>query len=303
MQAADGADAVATTATARHDEHDPIVVGDEPPDAGAVSGGQSEEMEDGELHVTTAAVGGHSPPAASGLPQDSAPSTAVDADAGPYLVVLNPLADETIFNGGVALVRWASNARLSHVDIRLSDGTAVATGVPVEGEAAADGVGSYYWAVQAAPNPVYTLEVTGYHNEGPALANSSAPFTVQDQTELTVTAPARDAVVVQGESTWIRWAATGAAATDVAISIAFARTDVDAFVFGPVPNSGEFLWVPSPALAPGRYRVKIHYSPPSQANVTTIGAPFSLRKPAQDGAIAFAAPAEDTAMESGKTFV
>jgi hypothetical protein len=268
-----------------------------------VTGGHSEEMEDGELDVTTAAVGGHSPPAASGLPQDSAPP-AVEAGDGAYLFVLNPLADEIMFNGGVALVRWASNVPLTHLDIRLSDGTVIATRMPLDA-AAADGVGSYYWAVRAEPNPAYTLHITGYpeSGHGPALVNASAPFAVRDQTGLTVTAPAKDAVVVHGESTWIRWAVTGAAAMDVVISIAFSSTDDDAFFFGSVPNSGEFLWVPSPSMKPGRYRVKIEYSPPSQANVTTLGAPFRLRKPARDGAIAFATPAEGDVLESGKTFV
>lgn len=260
-------------------------------------------MPDGELTVTTAAVGGHSPPAASGLPQESTAATG-SAGSEPYLLVLNPLADEDIYNGGVVMVRWASNARLARVDIRLSDGTAVVTGVPVEGEAAADGVGSYFWAVRAAPNPAYTLQVTGYPSGGgPALVNSSAAFAVQDQTELTVTEPAQDAVATHGESTWIRWAATGAAATDVNISIAFAPSGDDAFVFGLVPNSGEFLWVPSPALAPGRYSVKIQYSPPSQANVTTLGDAFDLRKPAQEGDLAFAAPKEGATMQAGRTFV
>lgn len=293
--------------TAGDASQDPLVVGDVPPDDGAITGGQSEEMEDGELDVTTAAVGGLSPPASSGSEtQESEAPSAAEAEEGAssYLLVLSPLADEITFNGGVAQIRWISSVALTHVDIYLSDGTAIGRKLPV-GDAAPHKVMSHYWAVRAAPNPRYTLEVMGYPDGGgPVLVNSSAPFTVQDQTTLTVTEPAANADIVHGESTWIRWATTGAAATNVVISIAFAARDNDAFFFGSVPNSGEFLWVPSAALAPGPYRVKIEYSPSSQANVTTIGEPFNLREPAQESVLAFATPAAGgEKLLAGRTFV
>lgn len=232
----------------------------------------------------------------SGLPEDATPAP---TPATPSVVLTNPLLGETLFNGAIALVRWTSNAELATVDLALSDGTQIATGVD-----AAAANGTYYWAVRAAPAMACTLSIRGYPvGGGPALEDVSEQFAVQDQTTVAVTAPARDQVVVLGEALSIKWETKGGALTDVTVAVVAANDHSNVLAdFGTQSNSGEYVWVPAAALPQGRYAVQLTYSPPSAASVTVFGPAFRLRKPAQEGIITFLNPTAGAKLESGAVY-
>ena len=235
----------------------------------------------------------------TGLPLDATPAP---TPAGPAIVLSNPLLGEVLFNGAVAVVRWATTTELATVDLTLSDGTVVAAGL----DAAATN-GTYYWAVQAAPAMAYSLHIRGYPLDAsaPVLEDESDQFAIQDQTTVVVTAPARDQVVLRGEAVAITWQTKGGTVTDVALAVVSAANASRVLAdFGLQPNSGEFVWVPGPGLPLGRCAVRLVYSPPSAASVTAVGPTFRLRNPAADeGAITFLSPAEGEKLASGAPYV
>ncbi len=220
-------------------------------------------------------------------------------DAGPAVLVNNPQVGETLYNGAIALIRWTANVELSSVDVLLSDGTTIVSQGAVE-----QFNGTYYWNVQATPSASYTLTVRAYPADGSAtLVDESDSFAIQDQSHVTLTAPTKDAVVVQGEATTIQWTTSERTTlTSVILSVVGANNGKELVSFGSQPNSGEYLWVPSSTLPQGRFSVLLSYSPASEANLTTRGPAFRLRKPAAEGQITFLTPTPGETLESGKPY-
>ncbi len=232
----------------------------------------------------------------SGLPEAATPAP---TPGTPSVVLTNPLLGETLYNGGIALVRWVSNAELASVDLTLSDGTAIATGLD-----AGAANGTYRWAVRAAPAMAYSIAIQAHAADGSVLEDVSGQFAVQDQTTVSLTAPTREQVVWIGEAASIKWKTKGGTVTDVSLAIVSASDSSLVLVdFGTQPNSGEFVWVPAASRAPGRYAVQLIYSPSSASSLTTQGPVFRLRKPPQEGdRPIFVTPTIGEKLELGATY-
>ena len=236
----------------------------------------------------------------SGLPLDATPAP---TPPGPSIVLSNPLQGEVLFNGAVALVRWVASLELATVNLTLSDGTVVASGLD-----AATANGTYYWAVKAAPAMAHSLHIRGHplDAQAPVLEDESGQFAIQDETTVVVTAPARNLVVLRGEAVSITWRTKGGTVTDVGLAVvSAANISKVLYDFGLQPNSGEFVWVPGAGIPLGRYAVRLVYSPPSAASLTVVGPAFRLKDPAQEGAIAFLSPKPEGGekLASGATYV
>lgn len=215
------------------------------------------------------------------------------------VLLTNPLLGETLYNGAIALVRWTTNAALATVDLTLSDGTEIVAGLD-----AAAANGSYYWSVRAAPAMAHAIHIRAQPvGGGEPLEDVSEQFAVQDQTAATVTAPARDEVMVLAQALSIKWATTGGTLTDINLAVVAAHNRSKVLVdLGDQPNSGEYVWVPSTSLRQGRVAVQLTYSPASAASVTVYGPPFRLRKPAQEGVVSFLAPVTGEKLELGAKY-
>ena len=117
-----------------------------------------------------------------------------DVPGAAPITVLNPMIDEILYNGNVALIRWVSNVELYSVEISLSDGTTIATNIQ-------GNQGTYYWKVEATPGNGYTVIIHGYLADGSSssLIVQSDIFSIQEQGSLAITEPVKNQVVMQGD--------------------------------------------------------------------------------------------------------
>jgi len=207
------------------------------------------------------------------------------------VVVQNPLPDEILYRGTMAMIQWSTSPSPPDSDpvtLRLSDGSVLSQGGSLDHA-------RFEWNVQASPGN-YTVSVETATGVG-----VSGVFRVEPLPDIRWTYPLQGDVVYAGEATILSWTNVGSA-KDAAISLSVVdEGNVTMQELGSPPNTGTFTWVPSSTLPPTRARVALRYSPATSANVTTYTPLFQI-SPSTSAVLAFVHPVGEGGVQVGVSY-